>query len=167
MLEHSEWLVSPWQRIPDEDPKVGWMRSFRDGTTQTPLGCVRQIAMPTGAWPWRRALRFEASELPDESHVFTLVRSWWSRTHWKVLDADEMLVGKIVGAHLLDPWGRSHGRLGDDGALRGADGHVLARIVPHPSVPRPGTLRVTVEEPSSPFWKMLLLGQAILGDMPV
>lgn len=156
MLEQDQLLVLPG------DPT--WRRAIVAPSTRTPVGLARwQPGPPRG---WRRCLRpvLEVREHEDEPLVFTLRRCWHLLPWHEVRDAEDHIVGFLLGPLIQD---RYQQRL----ALRQREGRSeichyvnpqklsLARLVPGPEGLE---IQFAPGELTDPFVRMLVLASALM-----
>jgi hypothetical protein len=163
MLEQAELVLRPWAPARRGDPAAP-ARPVCAGRSGAVLGfVVRRAAEGWAWWPWSRPERLEVFETEDESLLLTVARGWGNT--WKVLDADDRLVGQIRGDYVYDgeaqclavrePAGEGFGRLvsGDE---------ALAEWAPHENGVR---LAFADRLEKEPFAKMVLLA-AVLTAAP-
>jgi hypothetical protein len=129
-----------------------WIEDLESGTR---LGTSRP-ATEGGRWlPFLTVL--EVREVGDAPLVFTVRRRWVFLPGRVVRDAEARHVGTVIGSRVQGPGDRRI-VLGYDGAFRGDDGRVLARMRRE----KGGTsLHFSEECAADPFGKMLLLATVL------
>jgi hypothetical protein len=129
--------------------------AIEDATSGTPLGSAR-LAAPARWLPFWPVL--EVREADDAPLVFTVRRAWSLVPRFEVRDAEGRPVGFVAGRAVADGGGRYLALLGADGAFRGRDDSVLARVV------RAGKgieIRFADAAAPDPFARMLLLAAVL------
>ena len=99
LLEQPALLLRPW--APAEARKS---RPIDDDATGRPLGFACWPAPPRSWVGWLSRTGMEVFETEDASLLMTLLPPRWWSSAWEVLDAEDRLVGKIKGPHILDAW---------------------------------------------------------------
>ncbi len=153
MLDATAWRVEPWSAA---SGNYVCQRIVRHGTQ--PIGFVGCPAPNVG---WFAPLRYEFCEAEDGSHVGSIVRGWWRRSRWTILEAEENLVGTLHGPALYDPWGRFLAQ------MRPIAGSVQLVDVDERVWAWQKGDRITLDAnfPVNPYGKMLVLA-AFLGSGP-
>jgi hypothetical protein len=104
--------------------------------------------------PWWARAALAVHEAFEEPVVFRVRRLWTFLPRWRVVDADDEVVGTVGGSWLLDHWGRGvflrRGRAYEKDGIVAAEWHD-GRLILHPAVQQ------------EPFWKMLLLASVLVG----
>src|SRR4051812_32879190 len=103
MLEQPRLYLEPWRA----DTAGGQVRRvIRDHATGQPLGFAAWRTEFT--WDWlNRWLpgRLEVFETEDASHLCSLEAPWLWRRGWRVVDAEERLIGRVWDRWLHDETG--------------------------------------------------------------
>src|SRR5262245_54242962 len=166
MLNHPTLLLEPWTWIeprrnaPDEFS--GWIRRIVAEKTGLELGCVRKL--PSLSIFNLGPSRLDVCETEDAALLMLLEQGWFSFGRWRVLDAEGLQVGSVIGPHLLDEQGSYFAAVSSKSptakGIRRKDDAVLSQL----EIAKDGTLIVhfAADLEANPFLRMVLLGACIL-----
>src|SRR5262245_11113732 len=162
MLEQPSLLVRPWNPAPP-GRGGGQIRLICDAAG-APVGFARQVGVRAPRWlHWLGPRALEVYETPDGSLVFALRRGWGWPNGWRLVDADEGLVGTVRGRVLLDGFG--HHLAVIDSADPAAGGRFLAlhgrELGEYVTGPDGCRLTFAAAVEGNPFARMLLLGAVL------
>jgi hypothetical protein len=126
------------------------------------LGFVHWTCGPS--WAGVRPERLEISETEDAALLMALEHGWFAWGQWRVVDAVNLHVGTVVGAHLLDDQGFRFATLWQEAdgvrSIRASAGERYARI--ELTADGAHVLRFTEHGDVNPFLRMMLLGAVVL-----
>jgi len=166
MLEQPALRLQPWTWIeprrnsPDEFS--GWIHRIDAEKTGSELGCVRKL--PSLSIFNLGPNRLEVCETEDAALLMSLEQGWFGFGRWRVLDAEGLQVGSVIGPHLLDEQGSYFAAVLNESAaakrIRRKDDAVLSQL----EMTKEGSLivRFAADLEANPFLRMVLLGACIL-----